>query len=396
MAATCRLAAIVIACMLLAAAAPAAETGAAVTREALATAILDHLTDSESAPSADDLYGMAYVYRYWGGQPKTVTDGAGRQITLDRPLTRIVVFSSSTTETLRSLGVGPDVVVGVQKYDIENRVFFPEYRDAVSVGSVWSPDYEAILSLRPDAVFVYATVCTAESAEVEKTMQRLTPNTPVFRFDCHLPETYRDEVRLLGEIFDRQEQAVRLLAFYDEAMTPIAERTGSIPEEERVSVYYEYWNDYKSAAAGSGYHNKIVMAGGQNIFADAATAYPEVDPEAVIARNPAVVVKLYGSGSANFGGYGDSDRENPAMLAAAVAGRPGWGAIDAVRDGRVHCIHSDILGTAAHFVGIAYYAKWFYPDLFPDLDPAEIHHRYITEFQGLSYDVRTEGVFVFP
>jgi len=47
-------------------------------------------------------------------------------------------------------------------------------------------------------------------------------------------------------------------------------------------------------------------------------------------------------------------------------------------------------------VGIAYTAKWFYPELFEDLDPKAIHQRYLTEFQKFDYDVYEHGVFVYP
>ncbi len=41
-------------------------------------------------------------------------------------------------------------------------------------------------------------------------------------------------------------------------------------------------------------------------------------------------------------------------------------------------------------------AKWFYPDLFEDLDPQAIHQEYLTRFQGLDYDLDEYGVFVYP
>ena len=49
-----------------------------------------------------------------------------------------------------------------------------------------------------------------------------------------------------------------------------------------------------------------------------------------------------------------------------------------------------------HFIGIAYMTKWFYPDLFEDLDPKVIHQEYLTEFQHLDYDLDEHGVFVYP
>ncbi|MEA1998046.1 MAG: hypothetical protein U9N61_01790 [Euryarchaeota archaeon] len=48
-----------------------------------------------------------------------------------------------------------------------------------------------------------------------------------------------------------------------------------------------------------------------------------------------------------------------------------------------------------HFIAAAYMAKWFYPELFTDLDPKAIHQEYLTRFQRLDYDLDEHGVFVY-
>jgi iron complex transport system substrate-binding protein len=53
-------------------------------------------------------------------------------------------------------------------------------------------------------------------------------------------------------------------------------------------------------------------------------------------------------------------------------------------------------GKPTFFIGVAYLAKFFYPDLFTDLDPQAIHQEYLTRFQRLDYDLDKHGVFVYP
>ncbi len=53
-------------------------------------------------------------------------------------------------------------------------------------------------------------------------------------------------------------------------------------------------------------------------------------------------------------------------------------------------------GGSGCLIGTAYMAKWFHPELFEDLDPEAIHQEYLTEFQGLDYDLNEHGVFVYP
>jgi iron complex transport system substrate-binding protein len=178
-------------------------------------------------------------------------------------------------------------------------------------------------------------------------------------------------------------------------MDRIRDGTGTIPDNEKTRVYFEYWFDYTTVAASAGYNEKTELAGGLNPFAVGTAEYPVVDPEAILVADPEVIVKLAGQGLA-AGGYAGHDPEALAAIRSALIERPGWTTISAVKDGRIHVIHSDILGGAQHFIGTAYLAKWFYPDRFADLDPHAVHQRYLTEFQGIDFDLASKGTFVYP
>nr|WP_303714385.1 ABC transporter substrate-binding protein [Methanoculleus marisnigri] len=399
---------LLVCCICLLAGAAAAETipcdrdgDGRLTSSELATAILDSLDarfmgGTVDAPSSGDLRDAAFVYEHWDGRVLTITDSSGRATTLTRPLRRIAVFNSDTLEMMRSIGIESDRVVGVSKYTLEDPTYFPEYRETANLGSVWSPDYEQAAAVRPDAVFLYATISQSSCDDIEATLGAIDPGIRFFRFDGYLPTVYADEVRTLGLLLGKEEEAGRFLAFYGNVTDTVAGVVDPIPADDRVPVYLESCNDYKSAGKGSGYDEKIKLAGGRNIFADTAVEYPVVDPEAVISRNPGVIVKIVGAGELVFGGYGDDDPSSFETVYRAIGDRPVWDRIGAVRDDRVHIIHSDVIGGPEYFIGVAYMAKWFYPDLFPDLDPRAIHRQYLEEFQRLDYDLDEHGTFVYP
>ena len=75
-----------------------------------------------------------------------------------------------------------------------------------------------------------------------------------------------------------------------------------------------------------------------------------------------------------------------------AADRPGWDSIDAMKKDHVCVLSIDILGAAQHFIGVAYLAKLFCPELFDDLDPATLHREYLERFQGL----HLQGVYIYP
>ena len=372
-----------------------------LTAPELATAILDSLDarfmgGTVEAPSPVDLRDAAFIYEHWDGRTLTITDSSGRTTTLSRPLRRIALFNSDTLEMMRSLGLEPDRVVGVSKYVLEDPVFYPEYQGTANLGSIWSPDYEQAASIRPDAVFLYATLSESSCADIEKTLRSIDPGIRFFRFDSYRPATYAEEARTLGLLLGKEEEARRFLSFHRNVTGTVAGVVDAIPAEDRVSVYLESWHDYKSAGKGSGYDEKIELAGGRNIFGENPVEYPVVDPEAVISRNPDVIVKIVGAGELAFGGYGDDDRSSFETVCRTIGNRPVWDRITAVRDGRVHIIHSDVIGGPEYFIGTAYLAKWFYPDLFTDLDPRAVHQQYLEEFQHLDYDLDEHGTFVYP
>jgi iron complex transport system substrate-binding protein len=352
-------------------------------RDEFAGMVLSFLAGGEDAAALADVQAAALYLEV----EKTVSPAS--------PPARVVVFNGETLETLRSLGIGPSSVVGIDKFSAQKPEFFPEYRNTTVVGSVWAPDYETVVSLKPDAVFLYATTSKDACDEIQKKIQASNPEITIYRFDCFRPENYADEVRALGTIFGREVEAEHFAGFYTNTLDTIGAGTAGVPDADRTTVYLENWQDYKTGAAGSGYEDKIVRAGGKNIFSSLPAEYPEVDPEAVIAADPDVVVKLIGAGSYTFGGYQNKDPEKVSKTHAALIERPGWSSLTAVKEKRVYLLHNDIFGGAEHFIGIAYLAKWSYPDRFAGLDPEALHRTYLNEYQHLKTD--PAGLqFVYP
>ena len=342
--------------------------------------------------TSDQLEEIRHIHENY---PKIVKDSAGREVTIWKPLRNIVVFNSETIEVMRSL-MAQDTIIGIGKYTKEDVLFFPEISKLPGVGSVWSPDCEAVLALHPDAVFLYATFSRSKAENIQKTIESADPAITIVRLDCHKPESYVEEVEKLGVILEREDEAREYLDFYQSCVDGITELVSGLSEDEKPRVYLESWADYRTCTQGAGWHQKLVMAGGSNIFGDMAVSYADVEPESVIVRDPEVVIKLCGAGKLKFGGYGEDDTSEMEDLLENVINRPGWDNVTAVRNGDVYVLSNDILGGAKYFIGVAYMAKLFHPDLFEEIDPEAIHQEYLTRFQGLDYSFDEQGVFVYP
>ncbi len=326
--------------------------------------------------------------------PINVSDSTGEEITVYKPLERIVVFNNQVSEVMQILGA-QDRIVGVAISLKKDPLINQALRDLPDVGEVTEPDLEAVMKLNPDAVFDYSSTIFTKNETFRK-LRESNPNMVIFRADLFRPETYAEEVRKLARVLDEEDKAKEYIDFYNGVLSQIKDGIDDIPEEEKPSVYLEHSSDFGTAANGSGYHSDVVMAGGRNVFADLPTSYPTVDQEAVMAKNPDIIVKLFGHGSSTTsGGYINDNTTEMEALRDTIINRPGSKAISAVENNRVYVLYSPLIDGAKHIIGVSYLAKLFYPEALGDFDPVEVHRRYL-KFLGSDFDLDKHDAFVVP
>ena len=326
-------------------------------------------------------------------------------ITVKKPIKRMVVLYLATFETLRSLKVPQDIIVGVGSKNWDP-VFFPETSELPNVGFSWGPDIEAILNLRPD--FVIAP-CSAEGDrgyETGAVLEAAGITVALFLTSTdHVSNLYAEETIKLGYIFDKEDEAEEYIDWRENLLNSIKERVEKIPEEDKPKVYFER----AAKPYSGGNHRLIPVAGGKGIFAYLGGG--SVDPEAVIERDPDIIIKMaspahHTTGEAMTGGYGKNVEDTAELeeVRDEMMERPELQQVKAVKDGKVYILTYPVANTGPYgyqcgcrnFMQLAYMAKWFHPTLFEDLDPKAIHQEYITRFQGLDIDLDKKGVFVYP
>lgn len=261
------------------------------------------------------------------------------------------------------------------------------------VGSMSDPDAEEIIRLNPDIIIAYGSYFTKWSIYLENKLKGT--GITLARLDCYKPETMSDDIIKLGHFLDRAEEAEEFVDWYEGYLSIINDRVEELTEDEKPIVYVEGYTDYKTYSEGTGAHQACIMAGGINIAADLPGKYPKVDSEWVINQSPDIIVKVVSSTKVS-GGYGENDPSEMKAVWEDIVNRDGWSDIPAVRDRKVYLIHAG--GTwndPKYFIGLAYLAKWFNSTLFEDVNPKVMHWEYLTEFQGLDYDLDKHGVFVY-
>ena len=326
--------------------------------------------------------------------PIEVTDSTGSEITVYKPLERIVVFNNQVSEVMQILNA-TDRIIGIAVSLKKDPLIAPEVKSLPDVGEVTEPDLEEVIKLDPDAVFDYSnTIFTKD--ETFKKLKASNPDLVIFRVDLFRPESYVEEVEKLARILEKDEESRGYIGFYQGVLNQIHQETDSVPDEKRPRVYFEHSGEFGTAAIGSGYHSDIVMAGGNNVFASLSAEYPTIDQETILQANPEIIVKLYGHGSStSSGGYINDDTSEMEKVRETVIERPGGKDIDAVKNGRVYVLYGPLIDGARHIIGVSYLAKIFYPDLLADFDPEEVHQKYL-DFVGYEYDLSEHKAFVLP
>jgi len=146
-----------------------------------------NFSDANYDGKVDNL-DLDQIEKIISGEEKALTliDSAENIVTVKKPLGELVVLLGPILEPMRSIKVDEDKIVGVGTYMKEDHVFYPEFNASQGLGSVSSPDYEAILELHPDTVWIYASVGSSSSYdEIQNKLAETDPNITVLRIDGH-------------------------------------------------------------------------------------------------------------------------------------------------------------------------------------------------------------------
>jgi len=315
----------------------------------------------------------------------TIVDSADRIVTVKKPVERIVIGTPSWMYDAVWIIGAQDEVVGVTKEAKERFAkMLPGIQDKQSIGSYRDPDFEVILSLEPDIVF-------GERRYVEGLKDT---GIPVITMKFREIEKVDSEFRILAKILGKEERVESFIGWKNGYIDQLKEKTKEI--ESKVRVYAE-WSDVPlcTGSRGSGVHDVIELAGGYNIANDLHGPYPQVSPEWVLDKNPEVIIfpAFADFAPTDLTGYHINSHENAKQFIEEARNRIELNGTDAVKNNRVYVLDGHYTESAVkNFIGAFYCAKWFYPELFKDLKPEEIHREYFEEWLGVPY----KGIWAYP
>jgi iron complex transport system substrate-binding protein len=230
---------------------------------------------------------------------------------------RIVCLTEETVETLYLLGQ-EHRIVGVTGYAVRpSRV----RKEKPRVGAFTSADVPKIMALQPDLVLTFSDL----QADIAAALIR--EGVEVHGFNQRDVAGILRMIRTLGALAGCAGAADALAQGYEARLAEVA----GVARPHRPRVWFEEWDE--PLISGIGWVSELIaIAGGQDVFPELAAQKAARDriltSDQVIPRAPEVILASWCGKK---------------VVPARIAARPGWDAVPAVRDGRIHEIKSPLI-----------------------------------------------------
>lgn len=268
------------------------------------------------------------------GDPITLTDGTGAEITLDGPATKVVGTEWNVVGDLVSLGVEPVGVADVEGYEAWSSSV-PLTGDPADIGTRGEPSVETVASLAPDLI-VATTDLPADAVEQLRDIAPVLQVTSADASDQIGQMT--ENLELIATATGTEEQADAVLAGYEEAVSAGA---AALADAGLAGTRFAFADGYVDAgqvsirpyAPGSlisDVTTELGMTNAWDLEGDPAYGLASTDVEG-LTQLPADAQFLYFSNAVDGDPFADTLSSN------AV-----WQSLPFVQSGDVHRLHDGV------------------------------------------------------
>jgi len=246
--------------------------------------------------------------------PQVIQDDAGRQVEIKAEPQRIVSLLPSLTETLFALGLGERVV------GVTNFCNYPaEVEGKERVGGLFDLNAEKVLALEPDVVL------SGQMKGAQEVLQALeTAGVTVVVFDPATMDDISRVIRSVAKLTGVEQEGETLageIAAGREAMAKQVAAAGA--EKPRVFVLLDTEQIW-TVGDGEYLSEMIAEAGGVNAASGQGAGWLQLSEEKLFELDPEVIIATF-------------------PMREQLLARPGWQALQAIRNGRVYDVNGDLV-----------------------------------------------------
>lgn len=316
----------------------------------------EELSSEESSTEAD---AEQTVY------PVTVTDQAGREVTIEKEPSSIVSGYYISSSLLIALGL-KDKVVGIEAKADKRPIYklaAPELTELPNVGTAKEFNLEACAALSPDLVIL--------PMKLKDAAQSLTDlGITVLLVNPESQDLLTEMINTIATATNTNSEAAKLLAYIDSQKAIL---TSALSGVEPESVYLAGNSSFLSTAGPSMYQSSIIeLAGGKNAADSITDTYwAEISYEQLLAWDPSYII------IASDAEYTVDDVMNDPNLAECTA----------VKNSHVYAIPGDVEALDSPVPAGILASVWLAGILHPDQVPTDTYTTEMTNYYETFYGI---------
>ncbi len=313
--------------------------------------------------------------------PVTITDFAGRKVTIKSPPKRVIVLSTYWAEIMSILGV-QNTIVGIGKYIPYDPYVPKSVRSKPVVGSNFEGlNWETVVSLKPDLIIMDWYGGKFADGQTLKKAEQL--GIPVIALSARRVQDNIKVVEILGKVFGKEKKAQELADWMKAELNNVTHIASNITDRKNVLMINAPTDMNKPItvyAKGSAWASIIDLVGANNVAYDRKfnTQWPQLDLEKITAywgnKTDVLIVTSF----------------RKSVLEKAIKeikSDPRWRGIKAVREGHVYGI---LAGSNAFLdwgprivVAVYQIGDMIYPQYYPDW--RIVAKQLLKKFYGMQY-----------
>ncbi|WP_078379020.1 ABC transporter substrate-binding protein [Sutcliffiella halmapala] len=257
----------------------------------------------------------------------SITDLADQIITFPSVPERIAALSNGDMDIIYALG---GELVG--RPNSTDEIAIPEAKDVEQIGTTHEIDLEKLTLVRPDVVLGNVQMNSKDVPTIQSLGSQMVLT------HAQSVEDIKAQVELFGNMLQKQDKAIEIISTIDQKITDV--KNTASKEKVRVLLVYGAPGTYMAALPNSLSGNLLELAGAENIASnfpslEAYPQYAQMNTERIVEANPQYILLMsHGNPEEVKVGFMKEMEQNAA-----------WNQLDAVKEGRVEVLPSNLFGT---------------------------------------------------
>ncbi len=306
-------------------------------------------------------------------ETRLIVDQAGREVVIPATVNRIITTWQPATCMVFTVG-GQSKLVAADCASLQSDFLTQVHPPIAGLPKIGCKsrglNVEQMIACNPDVVILSEGKDSAHIID-----QLASMGIPALILVPEDLEKMKEAEFILGDLLGCEDQAGRLMSYYDEKLAMLNRNLKDVPSENRPRVYLAGAHGMLSTCSKNMYQHFIIeQAGGINVAEELEGHWNRISAEQLVKWNPDVIVSVAYSPSATP----DEIKSSPQLTS-----------VNAVLDEQVYSFPSNLepwdYPEPRSILGMIWLAKILHPDVFANLDVLEEANAFHKGFFGKTF-----------